>query len=131
MTEFRGLPEARNFGVQHTQYAYILFLDDDFFAISSPTCRSDPSIHRKPGREKELNIAYRFRIYPTEEQKILLDLVIKHLVVQKTTTAKCFSKEYLLFFCWIEPETICYVQFFFSPWVLGVGRGSFFMTYSK
>ena len=27
MTEFRGLPEARNFGVQHTQYAYILFLD--------------------------------------------------------------------------------------------------------
>lgn len=29
MTEFRGLPEARNFGVQHTQYAYILFLDDD------------------------------------------------------------------------------------------------------
>ena len=34
--------------------------------------RSDPSIHRNPGREKELNIAYRFRIYPTEEQKILL-----------------------------------------------------------
>ena len=29
VTEFRGLPEARNFGVQHTQYAYILFLDDD------------------------------------------------------------------------------------------------------
>ncbi|WP_373103779.1 helix-turn-helix domain-containing protein [Blautia obeum] len=36
------------------------------------TSRSDPSIHRKPGREKELNISYRFRIYPTEEQKILL-----------------------------------------------------------
>ena len=34
--------------------------------------RSDPSIHRNPGREKALNIAYRFRIYPTEEQKILL-----------------------------------------------------------
>ena len=31
-----------------------------------------PSIHRNPGREKALNIAYRFRIYPTEEQKILL-----------------------------------------------------------
>ena len=29
VTEFRGLPEARNFGVQHAQYAYILFLDDD------------------------------------------------------------------------------------------------------
>ena len=37
------------------------------------TSRSDPSIHRNPGREKELNIAYRFRIYPTEEQKILLE----------------------------------------------------------
>ena len=36
------------------------------------TSRSDPSIHRNPGREKELNVAYRFRIYPTEEQKILL-----------------------------------------------------------
>ena len=36
------------------------------------TSRSDPSIHRDPGREKALNIAYRYRIYPTEEQKILL-----------------------------------------------------------
>ena len=36
------------------------------------TGRSNPSIHRNPGREKALNIAYRFRIYPTEEQKILL-----------------------------------------------------------
>lgn len=32
VTEFRGLPEARNFGVQHTQYAYILFLDEDMRA---------------------------------------------------------------------------------------------------
>ena len=38
--------------------------------------------------------------------------------VDSLAAAKCFSKEYLLFFCWIEPETICYVQFFFSPWVL-------------
>ena len=36
------------------------------------TSRSDPSIHRDPGREKALNIAYRFWIYPTEEQRILL-----------------------------------------------------------
>ena len=36
------------------------------------TGRIHPSIHRNPGREKALNIAYRFRIYPTEEQKILL-----------------------------------------------------------
>lgn len=48
---------------------------------------------------------------------ILPDLVIKHLVIQKTAAAKCFSQKYLLFFCWIDPETICYVQFFFSPWV--------------
>ena len=41
-------------------------------ASSRHYSRSDPSIHRNPGREKELNIAYRFRIYPTEEQKILL-----------------------------------------------------------
>ena len=34
--------------------------------------RSNPSIHRNSGREKALNIAYRYRIYPTEEQKILL-----------------------------------------------------------
>ena len=34
--------------------------------------RSNPSRHWNPGREKVLNIAYRFRIYPTEEQKILL-----------------------------------------------------------
>ena len=33
---------------------------------------SNPSIYRNPGREKELNIAYRFWIYPTKEQKILL-----------------------------------------------------------
>jgi len=26
---FRGLPEARNFGVQHAKYDFILFLDDD------------------------------------------------------------------------------------------------------
>ena len=41
-------------------------------ASSRHYSRSDPSIHRNPGREKVLNIAYRFRIYPTEEQKILL-----------------------------------------------------------
>ena len=41
-------------------------------ASSRHSSRSDPSIHRNPGRKKELNIAYRFRIYPTEEQKILL-----------------------------------------------------------
>lgn len=29
VTQFRGLPEARNFGVQHALYDYILFLDDD------------------------------------------------------------------------------------------------------
>ena len=40
-----------------------------------------------------------------------------YLIVQKTTTAKCFAKKYLLFFCRIDPETICYVQYFFSPWV--------------
>ena len=34
--------------------------------------RSNPSRHCNPRREKVLNIAYRFRIYPTEEQKILL-----------------------------------------------------------
>lgn len=28
-TSFRGLPEARNFGVQHSLYDFILFLDDD------------------------------------------------------------------------------------------------------
>ena len=26
-------------------------------------------------------------------------------------------EDLLLFFCWIDSETICYVQFFFSPWV--------------
>ena len=41
-------------------------------ASSRHYSRSDPSIHWNPGREKVLNIAYRFRIYPTEEQKILL-----------------------------------------------------------
>ena len=40
-----------------------------------------------------------------------------YLIVQKTTTAKCFAKKYLLFFCRIDPKTICYVQYFFSPWV--------------
>ena len=34
--------------------------------------RSNPSRHWNPRREKVLNIACRFRIYPTEEQKILL-----------------------------------------------------------
>lgn len=29
VTQFKGLPEARNFGVQHALYDYILFLDDD------------------------------------------------------------------------------------------------------
>lgn len=29
IVDFRGLPEARNFGVQHAQYEFILFLDDD------------------------------------------------------------------------------------------------------
>lgn len=29
VTFFRGLPEARNYGVQHAQFNYILFLDDD------------------------------------------------------------------------------------------------------
>ena len=29
ITNFKGLPEARNYGVQHTQYDFILFLDDD------------------------------------------------------------------------------------------------------
>lgn len=29
VTKFRGLPEARNFGVQRALYDYILFLDDD------------------------------------------------------------------------------------------------------
>ena len=28
---------------------------------------------------------------------------------------KCFIKEYLLFFCWINPKTICYVQCFSLP----------------
>ena len=41
-------------------------------ASSRHYSRRDPSIHWNPGREKVLNIAYRFRIYPTEEQKILL-----------------------------------------------------------
>ena len=41
-------------------------------ASSRHSSRSNPSIHCNPGREKVLNIAYRFRIYPTEEQKILL-----------------------------------------------------------
>ena len=45
------------------------------------------------------------------------DLIIKHLIIQKATTAKCFAKKYLLFFCRINSETICYVQYFFSPWV--------------
>ena len=49
-------------------------LESEFLSFDGRrgTSRSDPSIHRKSGREKELNIAYRFRIYPTEEQKILL-----------------------------------------------------------
>ena len=29
ITQFRGLPEARNFGWQHSKYDYILYLDDD------------------------------------------------------------------------------------------------------
>lgn len=29
ITFFKGLPEARNYGVQHAKYDYILFLDDD------------------------------------------------------------------------------------------------------
>ena len=41
-------------------------------ASSRRSSRSNQSIHWNPGREKVLNIAYRFRIYPTEEQKILL-----------------------------------------------------------
>ena len=41
-------------------------------ASSRHSSRSNPSIHCNPWREKVLNIAYRFRIYPTEEQKILL-----------------------------------------------------------
>ena len=36
------------------------------------TGRSNPSIYRDARGEKVLNIAYRFRIYPTEKQKILL-----------------------------------------------------------
>ncbi|WP_418403341.1 helix-turn-helix domain-containing protein [Blautia sp.] len=49
-------------------------LESEFLSFDGRrgTSRSDSSIHRKSGREKELNIAYRFRIYPTEEQKILL-----------------------------------------------------------
>lgn len=29
ITQFRGLPEARNFGLQHARFDYILYLDDD------------------------------------------------------------------------------------------------------
>ena len=39
------------------------------------------------------------------------------MIVQETTTAKCFAKKYLLFFCRINSETICYVQYFFTPWL--------------
>ena len=31
--------------------------------------------------------------------------------------SQMFAKKYLLFFGRIDPETICYVQYFFSPWV--------------
>ena len=48
-------------------------LESEFLSVDSwrRPSRSNPSIHWNPGREKVLNIAYRFRIYPTEEQKIL------------------------------------------------------------
>lgn len=39
------------------------------------------------------------------------------MIVQETTTAKCFAQKYLLFFCRINSETICYVQYFFTPWL--------------
>ena len=65
---------------------------------------TDPSIYKLSSR------APRF-FYPDT------GMFSYYLIVQKTTTAKCFAKKYLLFFCRIDPETICYVQYFFSPWV--------------
>ena len=44
------------------------------------------------------------------------NLIIKHLIVQKTTTAKCFAKKYLSVLRSDRSGTICYVQYFFS-WV--------------
>ena len=51
---------------------------------------------------------------------------IKHLIIQKTTTAKCFAKKYLLLFCRINLETICYVQYF-----LPAEEGEFLLYYVK
>jgi GT2 family glycosyltransferase len=35
ITSFRGLPEARNFGWQHAQYDYVLYVDDDITCENS------------------------------------------------------------------------------------------------
>lgn len=46
---------------------------------------------------------------------IFLYFIIQHLIIQETATSKCLGQQNFLFFCWINPKVICYIQYFFSP----------------
>ena len=48
---------------------------------------------------------------------LLLNLIIKHLIVQERQQPNVLPRSIFLFFCRINPETICYVQYFFTPWL--------------